>query len=71
MHHQQHRPADIQLQVSSTSHESMLLCFDVSSLWNDLMWGQLHYIQANYENADVIFNNGNFGFMKALANIRT
>lgn len=42
----------------------------LSSLWNDLMWAQLYYIKANYENADVAFNNGNFGFMRALANIR-
>ncbi|KAI1653376.1 hypothetical protein F4813DRAFT_374518 [Daldinia decipiens] len=40
------------------------------TLWNDLMWAQLYYIKANYENADVIFNNGNFGFMRALAIIR-
>ncbi|KAI0122750.1 hypothetical protein F4814DRAFT_409794 [Daldinia grandis] len=40
------------------------------ALWNDLMWAQLYYIKANYENADVIFNNGNFGFMRALAIIR-
>lgn len=39
-------------------------------LWDDLMRAQLEYIKANYENADVIFNNGNFGFMKDLANIR-
>ncbi|KAJ2976348.1 hypothetical protein NUW58_g8109 [Xylaria curta] len=40
------------------------------TLWNDLAWAQLHYIKANYENADVIFNNGNFGFMRVLAIIR-
>ncbi|KAI5866542.1 hypothetical protein GGS23DRAFT_593288 [Durotheca rogersii] len=40
------------------------------TFWNDIMWAQLHYIQANFENADVAFNNGNFGFMRALANIR-
>lgn len=40
------------------------------TLWDDLMWAQLYYIKANYENADVIFNNGNFGFMRALAVIR-
>lgn len=34
------------------------------------MWAQLRYIKANYENADVAFNNGNFGFMRVLANIR-
>lgn len=34
------------------------------------MWAQLYYIKANYTNADVAFNNGNFGFMRALANIR-
>ena len=34
------------------------------------MWAQLYYIKANYENADVAFNNGNFGFMRVLANIR-
>lgn len=44
---------------------------DWPSLWDDLMRAQLEYIKANYENADVIFNNGNFGFMKDLANIRT
>ncbi|KAH8165425.1 hypothetical protein CIB48_g2823 [Xylaria polymorpha] len=37
------------------------------TLWNDLAWAQLHYIKANYKNADVIFNNGNFGFMRILA----
>ena len=35
------------------------------------MWAQLLYIKENYENADVIFNNGNFGFMRVLAIIRT
>lgn len=40
------------------------------TLWNDLIWAQLYYIKANYDNADVIFNNGNFGFMRALAVIR-
>ncbi|KAI0388061.1 hypothetical protein F5Y04DRAFT_16833 [Hypomontagnella monticulosa] len=40
------------------------------TLWNDLMWAQLYYIKANYENADVAFQNGNFGFMRVLANIR-
>ncbi|KAI0183688.1 hypothetical protein EV127DRAFT_446320 [Xylaria flabelliformis] len=40
------------------------------SLWNDLAWAQLRYIKANYKNADVIFNNGNFGFMRVLAIIR-
>ncbi|KAL7629533.1 hypothetical protein AAE478_001054 [Parahypoxylon ruwenzoriense] len=43
---------------------------DSSSLWTDLMWAQLYYIKANYENADVAFNNGNFGFMRVMANIR-
>ncbi|KAI2623732.1 hypothetical protein GGS21DRAFT_330254 [Xylaria nigripes] len=38
--------------------------------WNDLLWAQLHYIKANYHNADVIFFNGNFGFMRALATVR-
>ncbi|TRX95775.1 hypothetical protein FHL15_003329 [Xylaria flabelliformis] len=40
------------------------------SLWDDLAWAQLRYIKANYKNADVIFNNGNFGFMRVLAIIR-
>ncbi|KAI3317952.1 hypothetical protein HD806DRAFT_513224 [Xylariaceae sp. AK1471] len=40
------------------------------TLWNDLLWQQLYYIKANYQNADVIFNNGNFGFMRVLAIIR-
>ncbi|KAI0839414.1 hypothetical protein F5Y06DRAFT_295439 [Hypoxylon sp. FL0890] len=40
------------------------------ALWDDLMWAKLYYIKANYDNADVIFNNGNFGFMRALAVIR-
>ncbi|KAI1308562.1 hypothetical protein F5Y03DRAFT_350187 [Xylaria venustula] len=40
------------------------------TLWNDLLWAQLYYIKANYKNADVIFNNGNFGFMRVLAIIR-
>lgn len=40
------------------------------TLWDDLMWAQLYYIKANYENADVAFQNGNFGFMRVLANIR-
>ncbi|KAI0532024.1 hypothetical protein GGR58DRAFT_491708 [Xylaria digitata] len=40
------------------------------TLWNDLLWAQLYYIKANYQNADVIFNNGNFGFMRVLAIIR-
>ncbi|KAI1812545.1 hypothetical protein GGS20DRAFT_557437 [Poronia punctata] len=40
------------------------------SLWTDLLWAQLHYIKANFKNADVIFNNGNFGFMRVLAVIR-
>ncbi|KAI0913888.1 hypothetical protein F4823DRAFT_574839 [Ustulina deusta] len=40
------------------------------TLWNDLLWAQLYYIKANYKNADVIFNNGNFGFMRILAVIR-
>ncbi|KAI4867704.1 hypothetical protein F4820DRAFT_445731 [Hypoxylon rubiginosum] len=40
------------------------------TLWNDLLWAQLSYIKANYENADVVFNNGNFGFMRVLAIIR-
>ncbi|KAH9992260.1 hypothetical protein F4779DRAFT_609325 [Xylariaceae sp. FL0662B] len=40
------------------------------ALWNDLMWAQLYYIKAHYENADVVFNNGNFGFMRVMANIR-
>ncbi|RYC65438.1 hypothetical protein CHU98_g779 [Xylaria longipes] len=39
-------------------------------LWDDLAWAQLRYIKANYKNADVIFNNGNFGFMRVLAIIR-
>lgn len=34
------------------------------------MRAQLRYIKANPGNADVIFNNGNFGFQLALANIR-
>ncbi|KAI0431231.1 hypothetical protein F5Y09DRAFT_305508 [Xylaria sp. FL1042] len=40
------------------------------TLWTDLLWAQLYYIKANYKNADVIFNNGNFGFMRVLAVIR-
>ncbi|KAI8944806.1 hypothetical protein F4801DRAFT_570443 [Xylaria longipes] len=40
------------------------------TLWDDLAWAQLRYIKANYKNADVIFNNGNFGFMRVLAIIR-
>ncbi|KAI1498248.1 hypothetical protein F5X99DRAFT_412241 [Biscogniauxia marginata] len=40
------------------------------TLWNDLLWAQLYHIKANYKNADVIFNNGNFGFMRVLAVIR-
>ncbi|KAI1133262.1 hypothetical protein F5Y10DRAFT_228620 [Nemania abortiva] len=40
------------------------------TLWDDLLWQQLAYIKANYKNADVIFNNGNFGFMRVLAIIR-
>ncbi|KAI0528259.1 hypothetical protein F5B22DRAFT_28671 [Xylaria bambusicola] len=40
------------------------------TLWNDLLWAQLYYIKANYKNADVIFNNGNFGFQRVLAIIR-
>ncbi|KAI1116263.1 hypothetical protein F5Y14DRAFT_407385 [Nemania sp. NC0429] len=40
------------------------------TLWDDLLWQQLYYIKANYHNADVIFNNGNFGFMRVLAIIR-
>ncbi|KAI6093960.1 hypothetical protein F4821DRAFT_8186 [Hypoxylon rubiginosum] len=40
------------------------------TLWNDLLWAQLSYIKANHENADVVFNNGNFGFMRVLAIIR-
>ncbi|KAI1284043.1 hypothetical protein F5Y07DRAFT_348497 [Xylaria sp. FL0933] len=40
------------------------------TLWTDLLWAQLYYIKANYKNADVIFNNGNFGFMRVLAIIR-
>ncbi|GAP84553.1 putative glycoside hydrolase [Rosellinia necatrix] len=40
------------------------------TLWNDLLWQQLYYIKAHYQNADVIFNNGNFGFMRVLAIIR-
>ena len=43
---------------------------DELRLWRDLMWAQLYYIKENYENADVIFNNGNFGFMRALAILR-
>ncbi|KAI1079766.1 hypothetical protein F5B20DRAFT_580921 [Whalleya microplaca] len=39
-------------------------------LWDDLMWAQLYYIKANFQNADVVFNNGNFGFMLVMANIR-
>ncbi|KAI1116686.1 hypothetical protein F5Y14DRAFT_52353 [Nemania sp. NC0429] len=39
-------------------------------LWTDLLWAQLSYIKAHYENADVAFNNGNFGFMRVLAIIR-
>ncbi|KAI0394311.1 hypothetical protein F5Y17DRAFT_428525 [Xylariaceae sp. FL0594] len=38
--------------------------------WDDLLWAQLRYIKANFKNADVIFNNGNFGFMRVLAIIR-
>lgn len=33
------------------------------------MWAQLDYIKANYPNAEVIFKNGNFGFMLVLSNI--
>ncbi|KAI1325447.1 hypothetical protein F5Y16DRAFT_411460 [Xylariaceae sp. FL0255] len=40
------------------------------ALWDDLMWKQLYYTKANYRNADVIFNNGNFGFMRVLAMMR-
>ncbi|KAI0878311.1 hypothetical protein GGS24DRAFT_416491 [Hypoxylon argillaceum] len=40
------------------------------TLWTDLLWQQLYYIKANYQNADVIFQNGNFGFMRVLAIIR-
>ncbi|KAI0875478.1 hypothetical protein GGS24DRAFT_455394 [Hypoxylon argillaceum] len=40
------------------------------SLWDDLLWQQLAYIKANYKNADVVFHNGNFGFMRVLAIIR-
>ncbi|KAI1177686.1 hypothetical protein F4777DRAFT_188643 [Nemania sp. FL0916] len=40
------------------------------TLWEDLLWAQLYYIKAHSHNADVIFNNGNFGFMRALAIIR-
>ncbi|KAI0406019.1 hypothetical protein F4802DRAFT_130167 [Xylaria palmicola] len=40
------------------------------TLWDDLAWAQLRYIKANFKNADVIFNNGNFGFMRVLAIIR-
>lgn len=38
--------------------------------YKDIMWAQLHYIKANYPNAEVIFKNGNFGFMLVLSNIR-
>ena len=34
------------------------------------MWAQLLYIKENYDNADVVFNNGNFGFKRVLAIIR-
>lgn len=34
------------------------------------MWAQLRYIKSHPEDADVIFNNGNFGFQLVLANIR-
>jgi hypothetical protein len=34
------------------------------------MWAQLDYIKNNSSNADVIFNNGNFGFMRGLAVLR-
>lgn len=34
------------------------------------MWARLNYIKANYPNAEVIFKNGNSGFMLGLSNIR-
>ncbi|ROV90103.1 hypothetical protein VMCG_09786 [Cytospora schulzeri] len=38
--------------------------------YEDIMWAQLGYIKANYPNAEVIFKNGNYGFMLVLSNIR-
>ncbi|KAI1263712.1 hypothetical protein F5Y18DRAFT_393925 [Xylariaceae sp. FL1019] len=40
------------------------------TLWTDLLREQLSYIKKNSWNADVVFNNGNFGFMRVLAIIR-
>ncbi|KAI0015861.1 hypothetical protein F4780DRAFT_773244 [Xylariomycetidae sp. FL0641] len=40
------------------------------TLWDDLMSAQLYHIKAHPHNADVIFQNGNFGFMRVLAIIR-
>ncbi|KAI0143410.1 hypothetical protein GGR57DRAFT_364625 [Xylariaceae sp. FL1272] len=40
------------------------------TLWTDLLWEQLFYIRKHSSNADVIFNNGNFGLMRVLAIIR-
>lgn len=38
--------------------------------YTDIAWEQLDYIKANYPNAEVIFKNGNFGFLLVLSNIR-
>ncbi|KAJ8127363.1 hypothetical protein O1611_g6273 [Lasiodiplodia mahajangana] len=74
MHHQQYSSADLQLYVglgyNLTETPKPVYLLTLSSLWDDLLWQQLAYIKANYKNADVIFNNGNFGFMRALAVIR-
>ncbi|KAI1439126.1 hypothetical protein GGR50DRAFT_2323 [Xylaria sp. CBS 124048] len=40
------------------------------ALWNNLQWETLSYIKAHVNNADVIFHNGNFGFMRILAILR-
>ncbi|KAF2995171.1 hypothetical protein E8E14_002564 [Neopestalotiopsis sp. 37M] len=36
----------------------------------DIAWEQLAYIKANYPNAEVIFKNGNYGFLLVMSNIR-
>ncbi|KAH8901284.1 hypothetical protein GQ53DRAFT_740291 [Thozetella sp. PMI_491] len=38
--------------------------------WEEFMWEQHHHIQANPNDANAWFNNGNFGFRLVLSNIR-
>lgn len=54
----------------ATLHYSKLTRLARCRYYTDVMWAQLRYIKANYPSAEVIFKNGNFGFLLFLSNIR-